>query len=144
MCDIQFFTEDTGVFKSLCFAVVTQAVNDYKYLKENGILSYKTAGCGEFSKTEIKKFLNGEWCDKILSFININLSGSEIMSAIEEDELMEINSRTITAYKDGVLCGVFNDLTSAARFSNLRQTSDISRCLNGKRRTAGGYSWKYM
>lgn len=44
---------------------------------------------------------------------------------------------------EGVQKCIFLSLTDAAEFVGLSSTSGIAKCCKGKRRSAGGYLWRY-
>lgn len=57
--------------------------------------------------------------------------------------LRNFGRRETVVYKDGVQIGVFGSLAEAANALSVNY-SKASMCANGKRKTAGGYIWKYV
>ena len=57
--------------------------------------------------------------------------------------LRNFGRRETAVYKDGVQVGVFGSLLEAATKLSVNY-SKASMCANGKRKTAGGYEWKYV
>ena len=48
------------------------------------------------------------------------------------------------AYKNGVLLKTFNYIPDAAKYFNISSKGNILKCLNGERKSAEGYNWKYI
>ena len=58
---------------------------------------------------------------------------------------METNifrAKKIISIKDGVVVGVFKSVSDAVRETKIMQ-GNISSCLTGKRKSCGGYVWRY-
>lgn len=54
------------------------------------------------------------------------------------------NKKSISQYsKKGVFIASFKSAHDAARANNIKGSSHITECCNGKRKTCGGYIWKY-
>lgn len=51
------------------------------------------------------------------------------------------NSKPVEVFKDGQTIGVFKSISKAAEFTDVH-TSAISQCLNGKTKTANGYTFR--
>ena len=59
-------------YKMLSFAIIDQAIQDYRMLKAEGL-----------STVEIENFFKSEWCDFLL--LNINLTGLDILMQLESE-----------------------------------------------------------
>ena len=70
-------------FKEVGFAIIEQAVKDYRMLKRMGVskLAFDTGGI--ISKSEIENFFHGEWCDFLLQ--NIKLNGEDILRYLDRE-----------------------------------------------------------
>ena len=59
-------------YKMLSFAIIDQAVQDYRMLKAEGL-----------STLELEKFFKSEWCDWLL--LNMKLTGLDILMQLESE-----------------------------------------------------------
>ena len=57
-------------------------------------------------------------------------------------ELKRIRARDVYMLLDNKIIQIFKSVSNAVRITGLSQ-SNISSCLNGRRRTCGGYEWSY-
>lgn len=53
----------------------------------------------------------------------------------------EEKKKKVRRIEDGA---IFNSIAEAARASGIKSPETISRCCNGKQKTAGGYHWEYV
>ena len=61
-----------------------------------------------------------------------------------QKHLWSSNKKSISQYtKDGIFISSFESAHDAARANNIKGSSHITECCNGKRKTCGGYIWKY-
>lgn len=67
---------------ALCTAILAQAVLDYQDLNERGVASRKDKKNGNYSKSEIAKFLKSDWCGYLLKSIGGNFTGEYILSCL--------------------------------------------------------------
>ena len=138
---------DTGSgIKGLCTAILVQAVLDYQELCRNGVASVKSKKSGNYSKNEISRFFDSEWCAQLLDTIGGHVSGKDISDILKKQNTnFDKEKKKIAAYSpDGILIKIFDTLSDGADFAGLNTTANISRCCNGRRKTAGGYIWKYI
>ena len=70
-----------GGMTALCTAILIQAVLDYQDLNRRGIVSREDKS-GSYSKNEIARFFNSEWCGFLLSAIGGNFTGEYILSCL--------------------------------------------------------------
>lgn len=68
--------------KSLCTAILKQALLDYKDLNEKDVVSYRDKS-GKYSKDEIERFLKSDWCGKLLGHIGGSFTGEYILSCLQ-------------------------------------------------------------
>ena len=59
-------------YKMLSFAIIDQAIQDYRKLKSEGL-----------STIEVEKFFKSEWCDWLL--LNMKLTGLDILMQLESE-----------------------------------------------------------
>lgn len=59
-------------YKLLSFAIIDQAIQDYRKLKASGL-----------STLELENFFKSEWCDWLL--LNVRLSGVDILARLESE-----------------------------------------------------------
>lgn len=64
-------------FTELAFAIVEQAVEDYKLLRKLGLSEMRSYTEGDISKIELEEFFYSEWCDFLLQ--NMKLTGEDIL-----------------------------------------------------------------
>ena len=60
---------DTKDCINLCHAIITQAVDDYRYLVNRNIESGGNCDVGHFSKSELESFFKSDYCDGIIQDI---------------------------------------------------------------------------
>lgn len=73
-----------------------------------------------------------EWCDRKY---NNNYSNRAYKAASKKHKKVE-------QIKDGVVIKIWNSLSEIGRKCGI-SIGNISECCNGKRETAGGYSWRF-
>ena len=71
-------------FRALGYAIITQAVEDYKFLLNERILSYG-GNRSRFTQNELRKFFKGAWCNELLYMIGCDMSGEEIMATVKRE-----------------------------------------------------------
>ena len=81
-------------------------------------------------------------CFKNYNFNNIHWLTWEENKYKQRMELKRIRARKIYMLKNNKVVKVFNSQNEAVVETKLKQ-SNISMCLNGKRKTCGGYIWTY-
>lgn len=59
-------------YKGLAFAIILQAVEDYRLPKE--------FGC---DTSKIEEFFKSDWCDQLL--LNLKLTGKDILTVLESE-----------------------------------------------------------
>ena len=59
-------------YKMLSFAIIDQAIQDYRMRKAEGL-----------STTELENFFKSEWCDFLL--LNLKLTGLDILMQLESE-----------------------------------------------------------
>ena len=132
---------------ALCTAILIQAIVDYKDWQNKSALSL-TDISGKYTKNEISRFFQSEWCSILLRTIGCRYTGEQILEMIKiksEKSVANSEGRKIGAFnKAGELIQEFNTLQECASFAKLKSTADICRCCSGLRSTAGGYFWKYI
>lgn len=89
---------------------------------------------------------NLEWCsarDNLLHAFRTGLNkGSHHMKG--KCGRLHVNSIPVVAYNfDGSIYKEFESCCIAAKCLNMSSSSHISACLHGKRKTAGGYMWRF-
>lgn len=67
--------------RDLMLAIVWQAIEDYRYLKEHELEFMSEYGVGA-SKCEIEHFFKSEWCDYLLD--SIHITGKDILRMLKE------------------------------------------------------------
>ena len=67
--------------RDLMLAIVWQAMEDYRYLKEHGLEFIDEYGVGA-SKYEIEHFFKSEWCDYLLD--SIHITGKDILRMLKK------------------------------------------------------------
>lgn len=125
--------------KLLSIAIIYRAVQDYIELCKKKKTKIKSEG-GDYSKNEITGFFHSEWGEIILALAGLNITGERIIN-----HLRSYSPKTrLAAYStDGERIGVFKNLSDGADFCGVKK-ENISACCSGKRKTAGGYVWKYI
>lgn len=76
---------DNGNAKTLCSAVLLQAIRDYRELRKNGSEHIKTKNQGEFSIGELESFFRGDWCRFLCRAANLRVSGPSILRKLESE-----------------------------------------------------------
>lgn len=70
---------------------------------------------------------------------------SPVINDRNQNHTWSSNKRKICQYsKSGDFIAVFESAHEAARINNIKGSSHITECCNGKRKTCGGYIWKYI
>lgn len=67
-----------GMYEDLALAIVRQAVEDYRELEK--VDSYSDNDTSKQEMRDIVKFLDGEWCDRLL--YDFPMSGKEIIKEL--------------------------------------------------------------
>ena len=70
-------------YKELAFAIIINAIDDYRFLKEIGASKVDLIDEGVISKEEIEDFFHSDWCDFLLS--NMNLTGKDILRYLDRE-----------------------------------------------------------
>ena len=70
-------------FKDLAFTIIIKAVNDYRLLKTIRSNRIVIKNEGTISKNEIENFFHSDWCDFLLS--NMNLTGEDILRYLNRE-----------------------------------------------------------
>lgn len=68
-------------YKELAFAIIINAIDDYRFLKEIGASKVDLIDEGVISKEEIEDFFHSDWCDFLL--LNMNLTGKDILRYLD-------------------------------------------------------------
>ena len=71
------------VFKEIAFSIIEQAIDDYKRLKRLDIDCLVIDKERPISKREIENFFHSEWCDFLLS--TIDLTGEDILRYLNRE-----------------------------------------------------------
>ena len=71
------------------------------------------------------------------------ISISDALSEKRKKSRAPQNTQIIGMFKDDNLVKEFNSVANASKDTLINKGS-IRHCLNGKRRTAGGYNWRYL
>lgn len=147
----------TEKFRKTAKGVLT---NSYSHQKNRHKVSYSLCELHEmFLKN--KRFLRlfKEWedsnyerkrrpvIDRIDCMKGYDLSNIQILTAHENRykqnmELRRIRARKIGMYFESRLVKTFKSVSAAVKETGLNQ-ANISSCLTGRRKTAGGHTWKY-
>lgn len=61
-------------YKGLAFAIIMQAVEDYRFCKEFGLIE---------ELKEVEDFFRSAWCDQLL--LNLKLTGNDILTVLENE-----------------------------------------------------------
>ena len=69
--------------KSLCTAILVQAILDYQELTQRGVTLRKSKG-GRYSKNEITTFFHSDWCQFLLEQLGGHYTGEQILSIIKK------------------------------------------------------------
>ena len=64
-------------FKELGFSIILEAINDYRLLKEIGASEINLIDEGIINMNELENFFQSDWCDFLLS--NLNITGNDIL-----------------------------------------------------------------
>ena len=139
--------ETGGGVEGLCTAILIQAVLDYQDLCQRGVASVKTRKEGSYSKNAITRFFKSEWCARLLATIGGHITGESIIAMLKERgaDIIPNKEPELAAYTlDGKFVGTFATLKDAADFSNQNTTKNIIHCCKGRRKSSGGYVWKYI
>lgn len=67
-------------YNNLALAIVTRAVEDYNFLKNNGLQKFDFIDEGKISKREIANFLKSDWCKFLLS--STEFTGEDILKRL--------------------------------------------------------------
>lgn len=73
-------------YRKLCAAILAQAVEDYRFIRDKLKAVYLSKGC---SLPEIITFLKSEWCKELLSALNVAVTGTEIALILESEKEKE-------------------------------------------------------
>lgn len=73
----------SGGEKSLCTAILVQAILDYQDLIKRGVASRECKG-GHYSKHEITSFFHSAWCVFLLKQIGGHYTGDRILKYIKK------------------------------------------------------------
>lgn len=103
----------------------------------------------EYTKQKISESLKGERNPRFgkkfpYQMRNRTVSDTErINRSLSHENQTPVNKRAVIQYeKDGSFLNWFESMTEASNFTNIA-VSNISRCANGERKTAGGYKWVF-
>lgn len=67
-----------------------------------------------------------------------------VINERNQNHIWSSNKRKINQYsKSGNFIATFESAHEAARINNIKSSSHITECCNGKRKTCSGYIWKY-
>lgn len=103
-------------------------VNHKDECKTNNFIYINPDGAVDFEKSNL------EFCDAKYNCI----FGSRI------ERIIKKTSKRLAQYSlDGKLIAIFSSLHEASRQTGVNH-SHISMCCRGKRKTAGGYIWRYL
>ena len=69
--------------ENLYLAIIEQAIKDYKDLQKRGVKSYNDSYNGKYSIREITRFFKSEWCEHLLTYVNVDFSGEDILNILE-------------------------------------------------------------
>lgn len=70
-------------YNDITSSVIMRAIDDYKLLKQVGASYVIVDGGYRLYKSEIENFFNSEWCDFLLS--NMNLTGKDILEYLDRE-----------------------------------------------------------
>ena len=70
-------------FKDIAFSIIEQAIDDYKLLKSFDVDELDFYDEDTISKSELEEFFNSDWCDFLLS--NMNLTGEDILRYLNRE-----------------------------------------------------------
>lgn len=63
----------------------------------------------------------------------------------QKQRVSDAHKKPVAMYgTDGTLIRIFESATDGANFVGLKTYGDISKCCHGKRKTVGGYVWRYV
>lgn len=72
-----------SIYKELGFSIVTQAIKDYRTLQHHGVDKLIKNKQKKLDKREIEDFFRSDWCDFLLS--NMNLTGEDILRYLNRE-----------------------------------------------------------
>lgn len=70
-------------YNDLVLSIIEKAVNDYRLLKEIGAKKIYLLDEGTISKKELEDFFCSDWCDFLLS--NMDLTGKDILRYLNRE-----------------------------------------------------------
>ena len=70
-------------YKEIAFEIIIKAIDDYRFLKEIGASKVDLIDEGVISKEEIEDFLRSNWCNFLLS--NMELTGEDILRYLNRE-----------------------------------------------------------
>lgn len=70
-------------YRDFMFAIIEEAVEDYKFLKENDLDEIELYDRSRISKREIEKFFRSEWCDLLLA--SMKFTGEDILRYLNRE-----------------------------------------------------------
>ena len=69
--------------KDLAFYIIIQAIEDYRILQRHGVDKLIKNKQKKLDKREIEDFFRSDWCDFLLS--NMNLTGKDILEYLDRE-----------------------------------------------------------
>lgn len=144
--------------RALCAAIIMQAIKDYIYSLKNGygyrepidepLRFHRIEGfwmTKQISRSEVIDWLLNSYVAKFyLKAIGGHITVREIADNLLKLKAEDLNKpKKIGAYKNDELIATFDTMTEAAKFGNTSK-GKVSECVSGKRKTSGGYVWKYV
>lgn len=132
--------------KALSAAVISQAALDYQELCDKGVSKIESYH-GNYSKSEIVRFFRSDAAKILLKAIGGHYTGSQIISMLKDNEAANGRKKIYGAFTlEGEFVQSFNTLNECIEFTGQKSSSHILECCDGKnkRKTAGGYVWKYI
>ena len=70
-------------YKDLAFEIIIKAIDDYRFLKELGVSKFDFLDEGVISKKEIEDFFRSNWCNFLLS--TMDLTGEDILRYLNRE-----------------------------------------------------------
>jgi len=98
----------------------------------------------EFTSIDNSKYIEQKYLDKLKPFYNTakgsrgNLKGEGLPQRVYDENMKKIDKYTI----DGIFIETYKSIQIAANENKIDRSS-ISTCASGKRKTAGGFIWKF-
>lgn len=75
--------------KSLICAIIDQALYDYRILRDTNVKK-KRDNASSYSTLEIEKFFNGNWCTELIGFLDVKLTGKDIIHRLKNENLTQL------------------------------------------------------